>query len=197
MRNLEKELSRSSRLFSVFWEVKNEANMPIDYDKDVYPETPRKTPIVNKQTMLPNPAIIMSKIFYYAVDLPVTMFRDTIDSIQSKNKLVYYHRVYRRVPDFTECEEGDFTCYYEADMQFHRDLIVDRTIVNVIQERLHQCVQREGDSALQNCAKERQQFEDVTKNYNLCYGELGANRNARKCLMKQKERMMAAQAKRA
>lgn len=49
--------------------------MPDDYDKDAYPEPPRRTPVVDKQTALPNPVLIASKIFYYSVDLPVTTFR--------------------------------------------------------------------------------------------------------------------------
>lgn len=49
--------------------------MPDDYDKDAYPEPPRRTPVVDKQTILPNPVLIASKIFYYSVDLPVTAFR--------------------------------------------------------------------------------------------------------------------------
>lgn len=49
--------------------------MPEDHDKDVYPEPPRQTPVVDKQTVLPNPALILSKLFYYSVDVPVTTFR--------------------------------------------------------------------------------------------------------------------------
>ncbi|CAN9505878.1 unnamed protein product [Ophioblennius macclurei] len=168
--------------------------MPSDFDKDAYPEPPRKTPVVDKQTAVPNPALILSKVFYYAVDVPVTTFRDVIDSFRSTNKSVYYHQKYRRVPDLTECEEGDYTCYYEAEMQWRRDYKVDQEIVKVVQERLKACEQREGPSSKQNCAKEMQQFEEATKNYQLRYGDLGAYASARKCLMKQKERMMAAQA---
>ncbi|XP_004071511.1 NADH dehydrogenase [ubiquinone] 1 beta subcomplex subunit 10 [Oryzias latipes] len=168
--------------------------MPADYDKDAYPEPPRKTPVVDKQTALPNPALILTKVFYYAVDLPVTTFRDVVDSIRSKNKLVYYHQRFRRVPDLTECQEGDYVCCYEAEMQWRRDYKVDQEIVKVVQERMKACQQREGDSFLQNCAREIQQFNDVTKNYQSRYGDLGAYASGRKCLMKQKERMMAAQA---
>lgn len=49
--------------------------MPADYDKEAYPEPPRQTPAPDKQTALPNPALILSKLFYYSVDLPVTTFR--------------------------------------------------------------------------------------------------------------------------
>uniref|UniRef100_A0A3Q3BB12 NADH dehydrogenase [ubiquinone] 1 beta subcomplex subunit 10 n=1 Tax=Kryptolebias marmoratus TaxID=37003 RepID=A0A3Q3BB12_KRYMA len=173
---------------------KNKANMPRDFDKDAYPEPPRQTPVVKKQTALPNPTTIITQVYYYTVDLPVTKFRDTIDSLRSKNKQVYYHQRFRRVPDLTECEEGDFPCYYEAEMQWKRDYKVAREIVKVMQERVGACYQREGKSHVQNCAKEMQQFDEVAKNFEVCYADLGAHASARKCLMKQKERMMAAQA---
>lgn len=54
--------------------------MPSDYDKDAYPEPPHQTPIVDKQTTLPNPALILTKLFYYSVDLPVTTFRGELAS---------------------------------------------------------------------------------------------------------------------
>lgn len=46
---------------------------------------------------------------------------DAIDSIRANNKPVYYHQKFRRVPDLTTCEEGDYLCYYEAEMQWRRD----------------------------------------------------------------------------
>uniref|UniRef100_A0A3B4Z6U2 NADH dehydrogenase [ubiquinone] 1 beta subcomplex subunit 10 n=1 Tax=Seriola lalandi dorsalis TaxID=1841481 RepID=A0A3B4Z6U2_SERLL len=139
--------------------------MPSDFDKGAYPEPPRQTPAVDKQTALPNPALILSKLFYYSVDLPVTTFRDVVDSIRAKNKAVYYHQKFRRVPDLTECQQGDYVCYYEAEMQWRRDYKVDQEIVKVIQERMRACQQREGASYHQNCAKEIQQFNEVTKNF--------------------------------
>ncbi|XP_018526780.1 NADH dehydrogenase [ubiquinone] 1 beta subcomplex subunit 10 [Lates calcarifer] len=171
--------------------------MPADYDKGAYPEPPRQTPAVDKQTALPNPALILSKLFYYSVDLPVTTFRDFVDSIRVKNKTVYYHQKFRRVPDLTACEEGNYVCYYEAEMQWRRDYKVDQQIVKIVQERLRACQQREGASYHQNCAKEMQQFEQVAKNFQSCYGDLGVYASGRKCLMKQKERMMAAQGQKA
>ncbi|XP_029364453.1 NADH dehydrogenase [ubiquinone] 1 beta subcomplex subunit 10 [Echeneis naucrates] len=168
--------------------------MPGDFDKGAYPEPPRQTPVVDKQSGLPDPALIMSKLFYYSVDLPVTTFREAVDKIRANNKSVYYHQKFRRVPDLTECQHGDYPCYYEAEMQWRRDYKVDQEIVKVIQERLRACQQREGASHLQNCANEIQQFNEVTKNFQSRYGDLGAYASGRKCLMKQKERMMAAEA---
>lgn len=46
---------------------------------------------------------------------------DAVDSFRVKNKSVYYHQKFRRVPDLTECQQGDYTCYYEAEMQWRRD----------------------------------------------------------------------------
>ncbi|XP_070704414.1 NADH dehydrogenase [ubiquinone] 1 beta subcomplex subunit 10 [Pempheris klunzingeri] len=165
--------------------------MPADFDKEAYPEPPRQTPVVEKQSALPNPAVILSKLFYYSVDLPVTTFRDAADSIRAKNKSVYYHQRFRRVPDLTECEQGDYVCYYEAEMQWRRDFKVDQEIVKIVQERMRACHQREGASYHQNCANEVQQFNEVTKNFLSRYGDLGAYASGRKCLMKQRERMAA------
>ncbi|KAL3053822.1 hypothetical protein OYC64_006199 [Pagothenia borchgrevinki] len=165
-----------------------------DHDKAAYPEPPRKTPVVDKQTSLPNPAVILSNLFYYSVDVPVSTFRGALDSIRSNNKSVYYHQKFRRVPELVDCEHGDYLCYYEAEMQWRRDYKVDQEIVKVIQERMRACYQREGSSYVQNCAKEIEQFEETSNNFQLRYGDLGAYASGRKCLMKQKERMMAAQA---
>ncbi|AWP18860.1 putative NADH dehydrogenase [Scophthalmus maximus] len=168
--------------------------MPADFDKEAYPKPPRQTPVADKQTALPNPALILSKLFYYSVDLPVTTFRGVVDSIRAQNRSVYYHQKFRRVPDLTECVHGDYLCYYEAEMQWRRDFKVDQEIVKVIQERMRACQQREGHSYEQNCSKEIEQFNEVSNSYMSRYGDLGAYSSGRKCLMKQKERMMAAQA---
>uniref|UniRef100_A0A8C6TH50 NADH dehydrogenase [ubiquinone] 1 beta subcomplex subunit 10 n=1 Tax=Neogobius melanostomus TaxID=47308 RepID=A0A8C6TH50_9GOBI len=167
--------------------------MPGDFDKEAYPEPPRQTPEPDKQTALPNPAIILSKLFYYSVDVPVTTFRGVIDNLRSRNKSVYYHQKFRRVPNLTECEEGDYLCYYEAEMQWRRDYKVDQEVLKIIQERMRACHQREGYSYEQNCAKEIKQFNEAAKNFQSCYGDLGAYASGRKCLMKQKQRMMETQ----
>ncbi|KAG7265373.1 hypothetical protein CRUP_004461 [Coryphaenoides rupestris] len=132
-------------------------------DKEAYPEPPTQTPAENKKTSLPNPALIAP---------------------------VYYHQRFRRVPDLTDCEEGDYVCYYEAEMQWRRDFKVDQEIMGVIQDRMKACHQREGDSVTQNCAKEIKDFHDTTRAFLCRYGDLGAYGSGRKCLMKQKERMI-------
>ncbi|XP_078273802.1 NADH dehydrogenase [ubiquinone] 1 beta subcomplex subunit 10 [Rhinoraja longicauda] len=164
--------------------------MPGDWDKDVYQEPASRTPVVDKQTGLPNPAVIVSKLFYYTVDLPVTTFRGWVERQQKKNTFYYYHQNFRRVPDLIDCQLGDYLCYYEAEMQWRRDYKVDQEIVKILQERLRACQQREGDSHVQNCARELGQFKEAAKGYQSRYGDLGAYASARKCLMKQKNQMI-------
>ncbi|NXS23698.1 NDUBA dehydrogenase, partial [Mystacornis crossleyi] len=113
-----------------------------------------------------------------------------IERLQTKNKFYYYHQKFRRVPDLSQCLDGDYLCYYEAEAQWRRDRMVDQEIVEIVRERMAACKQREGPNQFQNCAKEMELLAQVTKAYQDRYGDLGYHGNARTCLMKQKHRMM-------
>ncbi|KAM5152556.1 NADH dehydrogenase [ubiquinone] 1 beta subcomplex subunit 10 [Mantella aurantiaca] len=162
--------------------------MPVD--RDVYPEPPSQTPVRDNKSGLPDLGHYVSTGYYYLVDRPVTLFHDWVEHQRSKRKIYYYHRVFQRVPDLSHCLEDDVPCQFEAESQWRRDFQVNSEIVKIIQERLNACMVREGSSASQNCSKEIDQYADVCSAYKSIYGDLGANGNARKCLMKQKQQMI-------
>ncbi|NWS40742.1 NDUBA dehydrogenase, partial [Probosciger aterrimus] len=164
--------------------------MAEDRNREVYKVPPTRTPVSEGTSTLPNPIPFLHTAFSYIVDAPVTFVREWIERQQAKNKYYYYHQKFRRVPDLSECLEGDYLCFYEAEAQWRRDRMVDQEIVEIVRERLGACKQREGPNQFQNCAKEAELLAQVTKAYQDRYGDLGVTGNARTCLMKQKHRMI-------
>ncbi|XP_070579667.1 NADH dehydrogenase [ubiquinone] 1 beta subcomplex subunit 10-like [Ptychodera flava] len=130
------------------------------------------------------------KAFSYTVDAPVTWFREKIEAQQKKNRYFYYHQHYRRVPTIDECDVNDVLCLYEADMQWKRDRKVDQEITKILRKRMEDCWAREQESSLQNCKGVVEQYDREAGHYATKYGELGAFGSARRCLMKQKHRMI-------
>jgi len=55
-----------------------------------------------------------------------------VEPLQSRHKLVYYHRHYRRVPTIDECEVDDQVCFYEANQQFRRDRCVSDSLTEML-----------------------------------------------------------------
>ncbi|XP_062470824.1 NADH dehydrogenase [ubiquinone] 1 beta subcomplex subunit 10 [Pezoporus occidentalis] len=164
--------------------------MAEDSNREAYKVPPTRTPVSERTSSLPDPSAFLRTAFGYIVDAPVTFVREWIERQQAKNKYYYYHQKFRRVPDLSECMEGDYLCFYEAEAQWRRDRMVDQEIVEIVRERLGACKQREGPNQFQNCAKEAELLVQVTKAYQDRYGDLGVHGNARTCLMKQKQRMM-------
>ncbi|XP_064009570.1 NADH dehydrogenase [ubiquinone] 1 beta subcomplex subunit 10 [Pogoniulus pusillus] len=164
--------------------------MSEDSDREAYKLPPTRTPHSDRITSVPNPVDLIQTAFSYVVDAPITFVREWIERQQAKNKFYYYHQKFRRVPDLSECLEGDYLCYFEAEAQWRRDRLVDQQIVEIIRERVGACKHREGPNHFQNCAKEMELLAQVTKAYQDRYGDLGVHGNARTCLMKQKHRMM-------
>ncbi|KAM4026491.1 NADH dehydrogenase [ubiquinone] 1 beta subcomplex subunit 10 [Anomaloglossus baeobatrachus] len=165
--------------------------MPESVDRDVYPEPPRQTPVPNRLSILPDPVPLLAGLFTFVVDKPVTAFHDWMESQRAKRKIHYYHREFRRIPDLTHCLEEDYICHFEADQQWQRDYLVDQEIVKIIRgPRVQACRTREGESADQNCAPLLNQYAEVCKAYKSRYEDLGYYSSARKCLMKQRQRMM-------
>ncbi|XP_070811332.1 NADH dehydrogenase [ubiquinone] 1 beta subcomplex subunit 10 [Pituophis catenifer annectens] len=165
--------------------------MSKDSERAAYNLPPIDVPEPGPPVPSSGPTLFFEKLFYYTVDRPVTLYREWMERQRSNNKIYYYHREFRRVPDITECLEDDYLCIYEAEMQWKRDLHVDQEIVKIIRERLGACNVREGVNAAENCAKDLQLFKDVAKAYRDRYDDLGGFGSARRCLMKQKHRMIA------
>jgi len=120
---------------------------------------------------------------------PVIWFRE---KIVEPNRTYYpwYHRQFRRVPEIDTCYTDDYKCFYEADMQYQRDKLVEQEVVEVLKRRKDACYAYEGPDAREKCAPLYEDFLTAVDNYFVKYGDLSANANVKTAFIKQKHRMI-------
>ncbi|XP_076028785.1 NADH dehydrogenase (ubiquinone) PDSW subunit [Oratosquilla oratoria] len=123
------------------------------------------------------------------LDTPVTWFRESVVA-RSRQEYPWYHRQFQRVPTIDECYTDDIVCYIEADEQFKRDRMVDNEVLNILRQRMEDCVMYEGPDAGRKCVKLREDYEKAAENWFIKYGDLGAHGNVVDAFMKQKHRML-------
>ncbi|KAK3089954.1 hypothetical protein FSP39_007958 [Pinctada imbricata] len=115
---------------------------------------------------------------------------NVIEPYRKKNRSVYYHRQFRHVPEVDECMENDQACLYEANVQFNRQLRVDREIVTILTKRLEDCGYHHPNNAEVFCGKELNDLLAAKENFFIKYAELGMRPDVRQAYMKQKHRMI-------
>nr|CAG4638881.1 EOG090X0LTN [Cyclestheria hislopi] len=129
------------------------------------------------------------RALYNTVDAPVTWFRESV-VLPNRKDHVYYHQKFRRVPTIDECYTDDYVCRYEAQQQFNRDKLVDNEIINIIRQRLKECVIYEKPDYSKKCEKLKEDFEKASENYFIKYGDLGPKNDVVTAYMKQKHRLL-------
>jgi len=102
----------------------------------------------------------------------------------------YYHRVYKRVPTVDECKVDDELCIWEANKQYQRDKMVDRFIVDILDQRKGQCIRHWHPDQEFNCHKEFKDYKDAQTNWQIKYGDMGVRSDAKNAFYKQKHRMV-------
>lgn len=120
---------------------------------------------------------------------PVIWFRENIVE-PNRNYYPWYHRQFRRVPEIDQCYTDDYKCFFEADMQYRRDKVVDQEVVEVLKRRKDACYAYEGPDARERCAPIYEDFLQAADNYFIKYGDLGYTDNVKSAYMKQKHRMV-------
>jgi NADH dehydrogenase (ubiquinone) 1 beta subcomplex subunit 10 len=125
------------------------------------------------------------------IDAPVTAFREkVVEPAQSRNKLYYYHRRYRRVPTIDECDVEDPICYYEANEQYRRDKQVEDNILAILRQRRIECEHYHGHDASKYCQKVTDDYLTAETNWFIKYGDIGPKLDVKAAYMKQKHRMI-------
>jgi len=123
-------------------------------------------------------------------DKPVTFFREKIvEPLNDRFKKPYYHRKLTRVPSIDECGVMDRTCILEAQEQYRLDRLVDTLILNILRNRLSQCIEYH-HPYIKPCGPLAEEYEENELNWFIKYGELGFTSDAIDVFMKQKHRMI-------
>ncbi|XP_046449162.1 NADH dehydrogenase [ubiquinone] 1 beta subcomplex subunit 10-like [Daphnia pulex] len=123
------------------------------------------------------------------IDRPVTWFRESVVT-PNRPDHVYYHQKFRRVPTIDQCYTDDPVCRFEAQQQFNRDKLVDGEIVQLVRQRLKECIAYEIPDQDRKCAKLKEEFDKVSESFCMKYADLGPYNNVKDAYMKQKHRML-------
>nr|CAG4647592.1 EOG090X0LTN [Megafenestra aurita] len=126
---------------------------------------------------------------YRTLDRPVTWLRESV-VVPNRPESVYYHQKFRRVPTIDECYTDDAVCRFEAQQQFNRDKLVDGEIVQIIRQRLKECILHEQPDHNRKCEKLKADFMQVSENFLIKYGDLGPWNDVKDGYLKQKHRML-------
>jgi len=149
--------------------------------------------------------------FGYSVFVkPAIWFRrNLVEPNRPAEPEAWYHRRYRRVTTIDECYEDDLVCRTEANEQFQRDMEVEGYIVNLLKNRVEDCIFYEkgtgsgawGDTKLgptvpldenskHPCKALVDTWRKAHENFFIKYGELGYKARVEQAYMKQKHRLM-------
>jgi len=126
---------------------------------------------------------------YGVLEAPVVWVREKIVEPNQKS-YPWYHERFRRVPTIDQCYTDDPVCYFEANMQYKRDKLVDNEILSILRQRFEDCVMYEAPDHIEKCKDLLKEYEDANTNWFTKYGDLGAYHNVKTCYMKQKHRMI-------
>jgi len=126
---------------------------------------------------------------------PARFFREKIVEPNQAPEYPYYHRRFRRVPTIDECYLNDYVCQTEANDQFIRDKQVEAAIMNILSNRVTDCIQfnlsgLDRDDPNNACQEVKDTFRKAQRNFYIKYGDLPVWAGAKEAFFKQKHRMV-------
>ncbi|KAF2879572.1 hypothetical protein ILUMI_26597 [Ignelater luminosus] len=131
----------------------------------------------------------VASTIYGILEAPAVWVREKVVE-PNQQHYPWYHQKFRRVPTIDQCYTDDPVCYFEANMQYKRDRMVDTEILSILRQRFQDCTMYEAPDHVEKCSHLLQQYEEAAANWFTKYGDLGAYHNAKAAFMKQKHRMI-------
>lgn len=131
------------------------------------------------------------------VRAPVHWLREKVLEYKGP-KYYWYHKKFNRVLPIDECYHDDRACFYEANLEYRRNYLVDRQTLNILLSRYQNCTYwniqnkgyRGGMVVEEECEPYRQKYLEEEINFYIKYGELKAFSSVIDAFTKQKYRMI-------
>lgn len=126
---------------------------------------------------------------------PIHWLRENIVEPNRGPKYYWYHRRYQRALPIDECYADDYSCIYEANLEFRRNYYVDRETLELLRLRRDAClfwhVADQGRYHIsEKCKHLADTFDREEINFFIKYGDLPVNASVTQAYTKQKHRLI-------
>lgn len=145
------------------------------------------------------PSLWLGRYLLDFIRKPAHWIRENVVEPNRGPKYYWYHKKFKRALPVDECYLDDLACLYEADVEYKRNMMIDRATVDMLIMRRDRCwfwhSQRKGGMmkipAKEECDEIAMAAKEAQEIYDIKYGEQHFDHTVTHAYNRQKVRMIA------